>query len=232
MLSLDFNHSSSPVAAPVEHRFDPYTDNGGTTLAIAGEDFCLVAGDTRMSQGYLINARYSPKVYALSNNVVFATGGMHADGVALNRAVQQRLEWYYHKHNKRMSAGATAQMLSTMLYGKRFFPYYVWSTLGGLDEDGKGAVYSYDPVGNYEKQFWNCSGSAGHLMQPFLDSQVGQHHQGEVRKQLPDLTRARKIALDAFTGAAERDIYTGDSVEIFVVTKEGVQVERHQLKKD
>lgn len=35
-----------------------------------------------------------------------------------------------------MSAPALAQMLSTMLYGKRFFPYFVWNTLGGLDENG------------------------------------------------------------------------------------------------
>ena len=84
-----------------------------------------------------------------------------------------------------MSAPAIAQMLSTMLYGKRFFPYYVWNTLGGLDADGKsvgdspshtllgkGCVFSYDPVGNFEKRLWNCAGSAGHLIQPFLDNQV------------------------------------------------------------
>lgn len=37
-------------------------------------------------------------------------------------------------------------MLSGMLYGKRFFPYYVNNILGGIDEDGKGCVYSFDPV--------------------------------------------------------------------------------------
>ena len=71
-----------------------------------------------------------------------------------------------------MSAPALAQMLSVILYGKRMFPYYVWNTLGGLDENGKGSVFSYDPVGNYEKHLYNCSGSAGHLIQPFLDSRV------------------------------------------------------------
>jgi 20S proteasome subunit beta 6 len=62
---------------------------------------------------------------------------MYADAVTLVKRVGQRLEWYSHKHDKQMSAPATAQMLSTMLYGKRFFPYYVWNTLGGLDENGK-----------------------------------------------------------------------------------------------
>lgn len=37
-----------------------------------------------------------------------------------------------------MTCGAIAAMLSTILYGRRFFPYYVYNIIGGLDEEGKG----------------------------------------------------------------------------------------------
>ncbi|KAJ3159378.1 Proteasome subunit beta type-1 [Geranomyces michiganensis] len=222
--------SSCPVKVPVECRFSPYTDNGGTTLAIAGDDFCVIAGDTRQSEGYSINSRYAPKVYQLSNGSVLATGGMYADGVTLVKMIEQRLEWYRHAHDKQMSSGALAQMLSTILYHKRMFPYYVWNTLGGLDEDGKGAVYSYDPVGNYEKHKWNCSGSAGHLIQPFLDNQIGFTHQKE--KAPLTLERVVQVTKDAFTSATERDIYTGDYLEMFLVTANGIEKTRVDLKKD
>ncbi|TPX72428.1 hypothetical protein SpCBS45565_g00695 [Spizellomyces sp. 'palustris'] len=223
--------TSCPVQAPVEHRFSPYTDNGGTTLAIAGDDFCVIAGDTRQSEGYSINTRYAPKVFQLSNGGVLATGGMYADAVTLMKRLEQRLEWYRHQHEKEMSCGALAQMLSTILYHKRFFPYYVWNTLGGLDEDGHGAVYSYDPVGNYEKHKWNCSGSAGHLIQPFLDNQIGFKHQSANATSLT-IPQVLNITKDAFTSATERDIYTGDYLELFVVTKEGITKEKFDLKKD
>lgn len=36
-----------------------------TVLAIAGEDFCIVASDTRLSEGYSIHSRDSPKCYKL-----------------------------------------------------------------------------------------------------------------------------------------------------------------------
>lgn len=43
---------------------------------------------------------------------------------------------YKHSNNKSMTSGAIAAMLSTILYGRRFFPYYVYNIIGGLDEEG------------------------------------------------------------------------------------------------
>ncbi len=43
---------------------------------------------------------------------------------------------YEHEHHKKMSSGAIAAMLSTILYYRRFFPYYVHNIIGGLDEEG------------------------------------------------------------------------------------------------
>ncbi|CAG8747100.1 17612_t:CDS:2, partial [Acaulospora morrowiae] len=40
-------HRESFTSTPVAHQFYPYADNGGSSLAIAGEDFCVLASDTR-----------------------------------------------------------------------------------------------------------------------------------------------------------------------------------------
>lgn len=79
---------------------------------------------------------------------------------------------YKHEHQKEMTTPAAAQMLSIMLYHKRFFPYYVSNILAGLDENGKGCIYSYDPIGHCEKTTYRAGGSAGALLQPLLDNQV------------------------------------------------------------
>lgn len=37
---------------------------------------------------------------------------------------------------------------------------------------GTGAVYSFDPVGSYEREACRGAGAAQSLLQPFLDNQV------------------------------------------------------------
>ena len=71
-----------------------------------------------------------------------------------------------------MTTKAYAQMIATMLYGKRFFPYYISNILAGLDESGRGVIYSYDPVGHMEKCTYRAGGSSVSLLQPLLDNQV------------------------------------------------------------
>lgn len=51
---------------------------------------------------------------------------------------------YQHQHNKQMSCPAMAQLLSNTLYFKRFFPYYAFNVLGGLDTEGK--FYNFDAL--------------------------------------------------------------------------------------
>lgn len=48
----------------------------------------------------------------------------------------QVAQWYRHAHAKDMPLRAIARLIQTMLYAQRFFPYYVYNILGGIEEDG------------------------------------------------------------------------------------------------
>lgn len=225
---------------PIEHRFNPYSDSGGTILGIAGEDFAVLAGDTRHTSGYSINSRHERKVFDVGDGLVMSANGFSADGQSLIARFKNQLKWYHFDHHKRLSISAAARFTQHLLYGKRFFPYYVHTIIAGLDEDGRGAVYSFDPVGSYEREQCRAGGAAADLIMPFLDNQVNFKNQyepdsaGARAKPVKFLTQEEVIQLvrDAFNSATERHIHVGDGLEILVVTKDGVQTHYFELKKD
>lgn len=212
--------------------FVPYADNGGSVVAIAGDDFALLASDTRLSSGFSIYTREQRKLFRLSDTTVLGCSGCWCDTLTLARILEARMQMYLHEHQKPMSTPAVAQMLSTMLYYKRFFPYYVSNVLAGLDEEGKGCVYCYDPIGHCQKVAFNAKGSAGALLQPLLDNQIGYENMDNVTSEPIHIEKAMALLKDAFISAAERDIYTGDSIFINIITKDGIQEEKFTLRRD
>jgi len=231
--------------------FDPYANNGGSTLAIAGADFAIVAGDTRHTTDYSINTRMYTKVFRIGGStqtqhdasMIISVCGFAADGEALKERIDTAAKMYRYRYGKPMSVTACARRLSTMLYQKRFFPYYTYVILAGIDEEGKGAVFSYDPVGSYEREQCRAGGAAASLIMPFLDNQVnfknqyepgsGTGHNLKEREKIPlQKSEAEILVKDAFDGAVERHIEVGDALQMMIVTSNGIEEVLLPLKKD
>lgn len=229
MLSIE-----SQAASTKHPNFSPYTDNGGTVVAIAGKDFAIIASETRLSTGYQIYTRDQPKMFQLTPQTILGSTGCWCDALTFAKVIEARVKNYLYEHNRQISTPACAQLISNMLYYKRFFPYYISNVVVGLDEDGQGVVYSYDPIGHCERHTYRASGSSCALIQPFLDNRVGLKNiqglaPGSIELPLED---ALRIIKDVFVSAGERDIYVGDFVDIRVITKDGIQQHRHNLRKD
>lgn len=116
---------------------------------------------------------------------------MQADMKTLHKMLHTRQVMYQHSNRRPLSANATAQLLSNTLYFKRFFPHYTFNMVAGLDDQGtatrrrytaavthnalvtgKGAVYTYDAIGSYERVGYACQGSGKELVQPALDNRL------------------------------------------------------------
>jgi 20S proteasome subunit beta 6 len=65
-----------------------------------------------------------------------------------------------------------------------------------------------------------------------LDNQITFKNQKYVPKEKITMEETLNLVKDTFTGAGERDIYTGDSVDIRIITKDGIKKEIFELKKD
>jgi len=227
------------MAQPIQHRFSPYADNGGTCVAISGPDQAVLIADTRLSKGYSIHSRKCSKVTQLTSKCAIASCGMKADAITLHKVLKIRLTMYEHEHRKEASITAIAQMLSTILYGKRFFPYYTFNVLAGIDDEGVGGVYHYDAIGNFERinvegqvYGYTTSGSGSALAHAVLDQQIGEYNVVGTKQKFFSNEQLVSLCKDVLSSTVERDIYTGDYAEIFLIDKTGMKKIDFELKKD
>lgn len=65
-----------------------------------------------------------------------------------------------------------------------------------------------------------------------MDNQVGQKNQLKLESTERTLEETIDLVKDAFATAGERDIYTGDFVDILIITKDGVKHEQLKLRFD
>ena len=200
-------------------------------VAIAGKDFCVVAADTRISQGYSILSRDHSKTTRLTDQCVITSGGMVADIETLHKLLIAKVKTYERTFKKSPSVESLAQLLGNTLYSRRFMPFYAFNLLCGLDKEGHGIVYGYDAIGSYDKLTYGVQGSGSELGSPILDNQfVG--HNFLVKQLAQDRQVVLDTAKDIINSIAERDIYTGDGVELIVIDNTGVHVKREAIRRD
>jgi len=190
-----------------------------------------MVADTRLSTGYRIHTRNCSKATQLTSKCVISSCGTKSDAITLHKQLKARIFMYEHKHRREPSVPAIAQMLSTMLYSRRFFPYYTFNVVAGVDDEGKGAIYHYDAIGNFERVPYTTSGSGSSLTLSVLDSQLSA---GNKKEAPPKLSKEETIALckDALSSVGERDIFTGDFGEVFLIDSQGVFIEKFELRLD
>lgn len=200
-------------------------------LAIAGNDFCVITADTRISQGFNILSRTHSKSSQLTSSAVITSGGMVADVEALHKNMQMRVKVYQRTFKKEPSLESLAQLLGNTLYSRRFMPYYAFNLLCGINQDGQGQVYGYDAIGSFDKLTYGVQGSGSELGAPILDNQfVGHNHL--VKAVSGNMKDAEDTGRDIINSIAERDIYTGDGVEVILITKDGVKVRQEPVRRD
>ena len=226
--TYDYYHQNE-IEENVEHRgnqYNPYVNNEGTAMAIAGKDYVIVAADKRLSYSYSIVSRNTSKICQLTDNIILASSGMYADFIALQRYLKARIEIYRSNIKKEPTLDNIAQLLSVVLYQKRFFPYYCFTILSGKNKDGKFVCFGYDAVGSYEALPNGAQGSGAKLIVPVLDNVV--ERKGELTEE-----EAKQLVLETMNGTTNRDIHTGDRVEMLTLRRDGkITREEFPLRED
>ncbi|MHC1591582.1 MAG: archaeal proteasome endopeptidase complex subunit beta [Candidatus Helarchaeales archaeon] len=189
---------------------------GTTTIAITCKDGVVFGTDRRATEGYYVAHKHVKKVYKIVDHIAMTTAGIVADAQQLVDIMRAECNLYALSHGlttlKPISVSAAAQLFSNILFERRWFPYYAQSLIGGFDNSGA-RVFSLDPVGSLiEEKSITATGSGTTFAIAVLEDGYK-----------PDITvnEAVTLAIHAVRTAIERDIGSGNGIDIVYIDKNG-----------
>lgn len=197
--------------------------NGSAVVAMAGKKCVAIASDLRLgiNQFATISSSFQ-KVFRMNPRCYIGLAGLATDVQTVHRELQFRAKLYQLREEvKDMPVAIVSNVLSSMLYERRFAPYFVSPVVAGLHpETNEPFLSAFDYIGAacYAKDFV-CSGSAAEqlvgvcesLWQPDMDEeQLGE-----------TLSQCLLCALD-------RDCVAGWAAQIHIITP--TKVITRQLK--
>jgi 20S proteasome subunit beta 6 len=191
----------------------------------------MIAADTRVSNGYTILSRDYRRTSKLTEKCAITSSGMVADIDALHKNLITKVKIYERQHRRQPDTESLAKLLSNTLYGRRFAPFYTFNLLCGLDKSGVGIVYGYDAIGSYDSSTYGVQGTGSSMANPLLDNVfIGHNHL--IKKVAEDKQTVEDVGKDIINSVAERDIYTGDGVELCTIDGNGISFKREAVRRD
>lgn len=194
----------SMVSAAEEDRFL----KGTTTIGLVCKDGVVLATERRATAGNFISNKQTQKVFKIDQNIGITIAGLVGDAQVLARYLRAEVSLYRLRRSAALTAEGAATLLANILNGNRFYPYYAWLILGGVDAKG-GHVFSVDPAGGCIEDRFVSVGSGS----PFV---YGVLEEGYSR----DMSTADGVdlALRGLTVAMKRDSASGDGYLVHVIS--------------
>jgi proteasome beta subunit len=196
---------------------------GTTTLGMVCKDGVVLAADKKSTYGNLIASKETDKIFSLDDHIAMTIAGLSGDCQALVRYMKAELKLFSIENKRKISVKGAATLLSNILHGSKFYPFYVQLVVAGFDDAGP-AIFDLDPVGGAEeeKKFFSTGSGSPMVLGVLEDS----YREGM------SLDDGTKLALRAVKAAIERDTASGGrGIDIFVITKDGIKTSRYDLDK-
>jgi 20S proteasome alpha/beta subunit len=108
-------------------KFSPYQNNSGTIVAMANLNYCIIACDTRFTNGYTLSSKEMTRIIKISGKILLGSSGMFSDIQFLHEKIQKGVEKFKNENRQHFSLFSCAHFLSSILYGRRFYPLFTFN---------------------------------------------------------------------------------------------------------
>ena len=194
--------------------------SGTSIVGIVCKDGVVVGADRRATAGNIIMSKNSKKAIPITDYLVVAGCGVASDIDLAQRVFAAELKLKELKTKTRPTVKEAASLFGMMSYrnirSPSMVPNIVGLLIGGFDKDGTSSLYTIEPAGGvYPVEDYDANFSSG---MPFILGLLE-------RQWRPDLTvkEGVELATEALKSSTQRDSASGNGMDIFTITKDGIK---------
>lgn len=191
---------------------------GTTTIGIVCKDGIVFVADKRVTAGYRIAHKSFDKIHQITDNMAVTTAGNVSDAQLITKLIKAELLLKKIRDNRETTVKEAASLLAGIVYGNirrmSMVPGIVGFLLAGRDSKG----YSLVEIGiDGSISFFDDYTSDG----SGSDLAVGVLEANYIKNMTVE--EGIKLGLKAINSAVQRDLPTGNGIDVFTITDKGVK---------
>jgi len=197
---------------------------GTTTVAIVCKEGIVLAADKRVTSGYLLAYKKFEKIAKITDNIAVTMAGTVSDVQLSTKLIRAELQLKKIRTNRECTVKEATNLLASLVYQNirklSLIPGISHFIVGGIDISG---LYAYDVGADgsvTECDEYTSSGSGSVMAYGVLET---------LYKKDLSVDEGVKLAAKSINAAVQRDIASGNGINIVTVTKDGV---KNVLSKD
>ncbi|EGR34390.1 proteasome a-type and b-type family protein, putative [Ichthyophthirius multifiliis] len=210
--NLNKSHTLSPTVV------------GSSVIALVYDQGVIIGTDTICSYYSSLKFTNVQRVEKLTDNCVYTATGEFADFQEVVRLTQEMTnQTFLNDDNISYTPQDYAHYISQLQYHYRnkMNPIYLWSVIGGFYQ-GKPYLAQVDPYGTYLERKQVSTGFGGYLSGALIDNNWNPQS---------NLEQAKQVIQKCFESLYYRDTKAHDVIQITIVDKDGIKMEKpHRIQ--
>ena len=193
---------------------------GTSLVGIVCKDGIVMASDKQATAGRsLVADKRSPKVVKINDYIVVSGTGSVSDIQRTEKIFPAELKLKELRSKSRPTVRQSASLLGSYLYSNIRQPSMIPAVAGflvaGVNEDGSFGLYSVFADGSIiEIEDYSADGSGIMFILGLLERQY---------KPGMSVKEGVELAVESIKSSTQRDIYSGYGIDVFTITKSGIQ---------
>lgn len=121
--------------------------NGGAVIGMTGKNCVAIASDTRLGLQQQTVACDFQKIFKMNNKLFMGVTGLATDVLTLQQLLKFKINLYRLREEREIKPEAFSAMLTSVLYEKRFGPYFTEPVVVGLNDKNEPFLSAMDLIG-------------------------------------------------------------------------------------